>query len=219
LGGDDGVVVTEVELLAGVDAAFEVTRDGLVLWPDPHPGGSPLDEEYSRVTNPPKWRIIGARADAWLMALVDAGVAAVERDTTVHWKALPGTVISRTDRVVPHAAGALPLVVARSQIEDVPDAGVTLGVGDPAVCVTWVPYCGCDACDSGAQYELDQLDTHIRGVISGVFRRLSMGDREITVIGEGSWNASGLAPSSDITAILAQPTGWDEISGPSWLDE
>jgi hypothetical protein len=86
LGGDDGVVVTEAELLASVDAAFEVTRVGLVLWPDPHPDRSPLDHEYSRTTDPNKWRIIGARADAWLVALVEASLATVERDAAVDWK-------------------------------------------------------------------------------------------------------------------------------------
>ena len=44
-----------------------------------------------------------------------------------------------------------------------PNAAVslTLGVGDPAVCIGWLPDCGCDACDSGSPNELEQLDrTH-----------------------------------------------------------
>ena len=80
------------------------------------------------------------------------------RDVEVHWKAAPRTAISRTDRLVPYVAGALPLVVARSRIDDTDDAGVTLGAGHPAVCVAWIPSCGCDACDGGAQPEIDQLD-------------------------------------------------------------
>lgn len=210
--------MTEAELLAAVDAAFEVTGRGLVPWPAPHPDRSPLDEEYSRVTDPSKWRIIGARADAWMVALADAGLGVGERSAAVRWQVPPGTVISRTDRLVPYAAGALPLVIARSRIEDIDDAGVTLGAGDPAVCVTWVPACGCDACDDGAQHELDQLDAAILAVVRGVFRRLWKGDREITVFGDGSWNATGLGHRRAL-AVLAEPSGWDEVSGTSWLRE
>jgi hypothetical protein len=211
-------MVTKAELCAAVDAAFEVTGLGLVAWPDPHSGRSPLDEEYSRVTDPSKWRIVGARADAWAVALSDAGLAVMERGAAVRWRTLPATAVSRTDRLVPYAAGALPLVIARSRIGDTDDVGVTLGVGDPAMCVTWIPHCGCDACDDGAQYELDQVDTSILAIVLGVFRRLWSGDREITVFAEGSWNATGLG-SGDVAAVLAEPSGWNEVSGSSWLGE
>jgi len=197
---------------------FKVTGRRLVPWPDPHPGRSPLEEEYSRLTDPTKWRIIGARADAWVLALTDAGLAMVQRDTSVHWRGTPGTVILRTDRVVPYATGAVPLVVARSRIGDIDDAGVTLGAGDPAVCVTWIPGCGCDACDSGSQNELDDLDAHILAIVSGVFRRLSARGCEITVLGDGSWSASGASLPRDIPAIIAEPSGWKDLSGTSWLD-
>ena len=176
--GDDGEVVTEHELIARVDAAFAVTGRGLAGWPDPHPDRSLVrDEEYSRSSNPAKWRIVGARADAWLMALHETGLAVVYPGAQVQWRVPPKTVVSRTDRIVPRVAGALPLVVARSQLGAVDDAGVTLGVGDPAVCAVWIPDCGCDACDSGSQDVLDELDEHVFGVVSGAFRRLWSGDR------------------------------------------
>lgn len=216
-GRHDGSVVTEVELRASVDAVFEVTGIGMVPWPAPHPDRSPLDVEYSRVTDGRKWRIIGARADAWVIALVEAGVANVDRRTEVEWRAPPGTVISRTDRVMPRAAGALPLVVARSQLATIPDAGITLGAGDPAVCVAWFPHCGCDACDSGSGDALDDLDAHVFAVVSGAFRRLSLGRSAITVIGDGGWSASNLPRGADVARILADPTGWDEVAGGSWL--
>jgi hypothetical protein len=215
-GEHNGVVPTETELLAAVDAAFEITGRGLAQWSDPHPDRSSLDEEYSRLTDPGRWRIIGARIDAWLLALVDAGLAAVEREAAIRWRVKPGTVISRTERLAPAAAGALPLVVARSRLGDIDDAGVTLGVGDPANCLAWFPECGCDACDSGSRDELDRLDDHVRSIVSGAFRRLSARDREITVIGKG-WSASGKFDRYEIDAIIADPTGWDEVAGTSWL--
>jgi Family of unknown function (DUF6226) len=213
---DDGVIL-ESELLAAVDRAFSTTARGLQQWPDPHPDRSPRDEEYSRLTDPAKWRVIGARADAWTVALVDAGLAVVEADAAVDWREGPRVEISRAIRVVPFAPGALPLVIARSRIGIIPDAGVVLGVGDPAVCVQWFPDCGCDACDSGSQNELDHLDAHIRGIVGGVFRRLTDGEREITVIGEPGWTASGEFARREVDAILADPTGWAELTGESWL--
>lgn len=210
-------MVTEIELLGAVDAAFKVTRRGLASWPDPHPDRLPHDEEYSRLADPTKWRIIGARADAWLAATADLGLVTVQRDVKVQWAALPSTVVSRTDRSTPHATGALPLVLARSQVGTVDDAGITLGVGDPAICMAWFPHCGCDACDSGSQDVLDDLDAHIRGVVTGAFRRLSSGDREVTIIGHGQRSASGVR-GRDVDAVLADPAGWDELAGTSWLD-
>ncbi|MCY3863114.1 MAG: DUF6226 family protein [bacterium] len=44
------------------------------------------------------------------------------------------------------------------------DAGVSLGVGDPAVLVLAAPDCGCDACDSGSQ---DALDEYMLSVVTG----------------------------------------------------
>jgi hypothetical protein len=218
LARDDRAVMSEPELRALVDAAFEVTGRGFAAWPDPRPDRSPLDEEYSRVSDPAKWRIIGARAEAWLVTLSDVGLAVVERDVAVHWREAPGTSMSRTDRVVPRATGAVPLIVARSQIEDIHDAGVTLGVGDPAVCTAWFPHCGCDACDSGSHADLDQLDAQILAVVSGRFRRLAAGDRVITLLGDGGWRGVNLR-RHEVRAILTDPRGWEEVSGTSWLAE
>lgn len=189
----------------------------MVTWADPHPDRSPLDEEYSRLLDPSKWRIIGARADAWLVALVDAGLAVVEPNEDVGWHEEPRVVVSRADRAVPVARGALPLVVARTRLGDVDDAGVVVGVGDPAVCVDWLPDCGCDACDSGSQNELDCLDRRMLNIVSGTFRRLSNRARTITIDGDDGWTASGPFGRRGVEAIIADPAGWDELSGASWL--
>ena len=210
-------MVTEVELLAAVDAAFQFSAYASTGWPDPHPNRAPLQEEYSRLSDPGKWRIIGARADAWLVALVDTGLATLERDIPIRWRVPPMTAPSRTDRLVPAAAGALPLVVARCRFGGIDDAGFTLGVGDPAVCVSRFPACGCDACNGGSQEELDRLDGLVCGVVSGAFRRLSRRDSEITVNGARGWSASGMFDHHDIQRILAHPAGWDELVGVSWL--
>lgn len=159
-------------LMARVGAAFEVTGRDHAPWADPHPDRSPADEEYSRVTDPAKWRIVGARADAWIEALTAAGLADVRRDAEPTWRESPSTAVHRADVVTPRREGALPLVLARSRIEGVDDAGVTIGIGDPATVVWWIPDCGCDACDSGSRAVLDELDEWIGGVVRGEHRRL-----------------------------------------------
>ncbi|MEZ5298633.1 MAG: DUF6226 family protein [Ilumatobacteraceae bacterium] len=160
------------QLLAAVETAFETTGRDLSPWDDPHPDRSPLDEEYSRLLDPAKWRIVGARVDAWVEALVGAGLADVERDATVDWVDDPGTISYRTDRLAPRRDGAVPLVVRRNRIEGVDGAGITLGAGAPAVVVESIPDCGCDACDSGSQDVLDQVDECIGGIVRGEFRHL-----------------------------------------------
>jgi hypothetical protein len=211
-------VVAESELIAAVDDAFAMTGRGLTQWPDPHPDRSPLPEEYSRLLDPAKWRILGARAQAWLLALAEVRVAAIEANPKVEWRVEAGPIITRVDGVHPVATGALELVVARSQIGDVADAGVVIGVGDPAICAGLFPDCGCDACDSGSQDELDRLDQCILGVVSGAFRRLSDGVREITVRGPDGWTASGGFSRGEVDKVLANRIGWHELSGPSWLN-
>ena len=100
------------------------------------------------------------------------------------------------------------------------DAGIVLGVGDPAECIAWIPDCGCDACDSGSANELDYLDVYMNGIITGAFRRVTDGSRTITVIGDDVRTTSGFEPRSqdEVEAALADPTGWNELSGASWLD-
>jgi hypothetical protein len=217
-GGDDGEVVTEAELLRAVDRAFETTGRATPGWPDPHPDRKVQDEEYSRVTNGAKWRILGARVDAWFAALSDAGLADIERDADVRWldDPLPGSAI---DRAVPRAAGAIPLVVGRAAIADVEDAGLRIAVGDPAKALISIPDCGCDACDSGSVNELEHLDDHLISVVTGRLRRLWRDGGDITSLGtDGRWSSSWRgATQASVPAVLADPKGWHELSGASWL--
>lgn len=220
-----GVIVLQ-ELLVAVEAAFVHTSRSSAPWPDPHPDRSLIpDEAYSRLTNPARWRILGQRTDAWLIALVQAGLANVGPEATVSWttQPQPQPVISRAERAIPVVAGALELVVAHSQIGDVDDAGLVLGVGSPAECINRFPDCGCDACDSGSQNELDHLDTHMLSIVTGSFRRLSDGEAVITVIGDGGWSATGFSSTGrrigrQVEAVLDNPHGWSELTGRSWLD-
>lgn len=210
-------MVTVAELIRSVDVAFATTAQGLEPWPDPHPDRAPLDEEYSRVLDPRKWRIIPARAEAWCVAAVDLGLATIEHGVTVRWASDRGRDHTRVDRLLPRCVDCLPLVLAYSAFEGVDVNAVTIGVGDPAVEVTGVPTCGCGACDSGSQAELGLLDEHMLGVLGGQFRHLTDGERTIVVHGAHSWSASGDFDRYEVDRVLADPRGWHEVTGPSWL--
>ena len=116
---------------------------------------------------------------------------------------------------MPRAPSAEPLVIARGRIESVDDAALTIGVGEPAVIVESIPDCGCDACDSGSQDALDQLDEYLLAIVSGQFRRLERGRQAITVLpdGLGARNMN----RRKVEAVLANPMGWYEVNGASWL--
>lgn len=179
------------DLMAAVDAAFVETGRGLPGWPDPHPDRMPLDEEYSRVANPQRWEILAARAEAWFKALADAGLAEIETEAAVAWQEPPRIPVARTIRAVPLAPGAIPLTVAMTSFDDVEWPSVTLGAGDPAAFVAMAPDCACDACDTGSQGALDELDEYMLCVVTGAYRKLWRGRREITVYSEHHMGWSG----------------------------
>lgn len=212
-----------IDLLTAVDAAFAETSRGLRQWDDPHDGEMPAEDEYSRCTDPAKWRIIGARADAWIHVLTAAGLATVELDVTLTWlRDVPAP--RRSDLVIPVAAGALTLAVGRTAAGDGTDWGVVIGVagsGGLLAVVCFLPDCGCDACDSGSANELVLVDDAIGSVVSGTFRHLTRGESSITVTdrGRGARNLRrrGRGRTRDeIDRVLADPTGWHEITGTAW---
>ena len=118
-----------VELIASVDAAFVETGRGLAGWEDPHPGRMPLVEEYSRLTNPQKWGILGARAEAWLKALAAAGLAEIEPDAGVVWEEQPRVDVVRVQRALPLGIGAIPLIFAWTRFGEALAWIHRLGVG------------------------------------------------------------------------------------------
>ena len=161
-------------LLADVDRAFVVTGAATPGWPDPHPGmASPLEEEYSRVTDVGKYRILESRVDAWIDALGHAGYARAAEVSTPRWLGddQPPDRHVRVRRIDPVAPGGLCLLVADTQVDGERfglDVGICGSDADDAVLVARVPPCGCDACDSGSEDLLDELDRWFLAVAAGL---------------------------------------------------
>lgn len=209
----DTVGVIEEELIELVEREFARPSRGLDRWPDPHPDRQPADNEYSRVTDARRYRIVGARADSWAAVAVELDLA-VTHDR-VEWADPPPTHLRRPYVVVPKAIGAMPIVIARHQLGDCDDAGLTLGAGEPSIVIDFLPDCGCDACDSGSDDLLEVVDRWLSAVITGRYRRLSKGDQVITVVGDSRSSSNIDRRRAD--AVLADPKGWTELSGTSWL--
>ena len=205
--------MSEDDLIEAVERAFERSSGDLPSWLDPHPDRQPDDSEYSRVTNAERYRIVGARADAWAAAVIQLGLA-VTHDR-VDWAEPPQTDFRRPFIIVPNVVAALPVVIARHRLGDCDDAGLTLGLGSPALPVAFLPDCGCDACDSGSQDLIDVVDQYFHAIITGRYRRLSKGDQVIEVVGNNRSSSNIGWRRAD--AVLAHPEDWADLTGTSWL--
>lgn len=200
-------------------AAFVTTGSATPSWPDPHAwSGEPLEEEYSRLLDPGKYRILRARWDAWVQALTGFGLGVVEEvgDPVGAWGEALSDLPERTVRLRPVRAGALPLLLGSDSLDGVPDATAGLGAGEPAVLALSLPGCGCDACDDGSDQLLDELDEHVLAVVTGEFVHLEKkrGGGTVVSTAPGEWSAEGdFAEARDVDALLGQARAGR--SGPS----
>lgn len=204
-----------LDLLAEVERAFAVTGADTPPWPDPHTGvdGTRRDaaeEEYSRCTDPGKYRILEARAAAWTQVLTSHGWARVEEaadGAALPWHVAPHTSLHSATVLRPHRPGAVPLVLQRTAPADAPGStdlapadallpGLVVGVGEEPVPLEAIPDCGCDACDSGSRDLLEQLDRLVVSVVDGSFEHIidARGYRSRTSFGAEAGSGEGELP-------------------------
>ena len=206
-------------LLPAVDAAFARLRGDLADWPDPHPDGSPpLEEEYSRSLEPEKYRLLTARADAWVEAIAAAGlgVAQERAPQDVGWE---GEMILTPTRVVVVTGreGTQPIVVGIAPSQSADEAFVQVGVGEPAEVLERQPDCGCDACDTGSAALLDTVDDAFVLARGGGVLVVREGDRVVRRTLEG-WSSSGVSDAErwlDDAAAGRRTDG--VVAGEPWL--
>ncbi|WP_205470877.1 DUF6226 family protein [Nocardioides sp. SYSU D00038] len=177
-----------LDLRPDVAARFVVTGADTPGWPDPHPTieDEPTEEEYSRLLDPGKYRILRSRLQAWLDVLAAHGAVRLE----------PGAAGAEWWR--PTAAHALPVRLRWSDLDGVEDAVVEIAVGEPPVVVLQLPECGCDACDDGSEQLLRDLDDLLDEVVSGRFAHVTTGTGgRIWSTGSAGWSAVGDLPEDD----------------------
>lgn len=202
-------------LLPAVDAAFAGLRGDLADWPDPHPGARrAAEEEYSRRDDPERYRLLAARADAWVEAVVAAGLGGAERvdPASVTWVEPSPLSPSRTT-VLRGRPGTLPVTI--SVLDDETFVGV--GVGEPVETLDLQPDCGCDACDTGSADLLETLDAAFVLALSGGVLVVREGDRVVRRTLDG-WSASGVGDGARWLEEAAGGRRTDGVvAGAPWL--
>jgi hypothetical protein len=206
-------------LLPAVDEAFARLRGDLADWPDPRPDGRrPAEEEYSRVTDPERYRLLGARADAWIEVLTARGTASavVTDPDQVAWV---GSIHGRFDRVtVLHGrAGTQPVSVAWAPSQSAEEAFVQVGVGQPAHVLESQPDSGCDACDTGSADLLETVDGAFILALDGGVYVVREDDRVVRRTLDG-WSSSGVSDAERWLddAVAGRRTD-GVVAGEPWL--
>lgn len=196
-------IVTRVvgldELRTRVAQSYD--RLGMPSWPHPHPGrASPEEEEYSRVTDPGRYRIVHARARMWADRLGELPGVRVETLAPAPLDA-EGRLgrFDRGVRVTSPRPGTLPLLLlerdARLSDQQATLAVLHLSIVRPQVAMEMLPQCGCDACDFGSEDLLDAVDDAIGNVIGGPF---------VALRGNG-WHAQWHPGGSSSVGIRRKP--------------
>ncbi|MGD7705192.1 DUF6226 family protein [Microlunatus sp. Y2014] len=168
-------MVTVDELRTEVSTRAD--RLGLPSWPAPRPPmASPREEEYSRITEPRRYRIVHERARVWAQVLTERLDVTATELAPGTWQGLGS--LDRFDRGV-RLSAALPgtLDLLLLELDVVPTdgpAGATLPVlgvcvDRPDIGVTMQPDCGCDACDTGSADLLSAIDEPIMALIGGPY--------------------------------------------------
>ena len=161
------------ELQAQVAVSYD--RLGMPAWANPHPGMAPArEEEYSRVTEPERYRIVHARARVWADRLGD--LPGVDVETLAPAPLDDEGHLGRFDRGVRLTSprlGTLPLLLLERDVRwpevDGSLAVLHISVVRPQVAVDRLPDCGCDACDFGSDDLLRAIDETVGTVIGGPF--------------------------------------------------
>lgn len=206
-------------LLPAVDVAFARLRGDLADWPHPRPDGRPAEpEEYSEVSDAGRYRLLAARAEAWVEAITSArlGAAREVAPGSVRWLGDRAVVPTRVV-VVEGRTGTCPVAVGLAPLTGADEAVVQVGVGDPAEVLLLEPDCGCDACDTGSADLLETLDDAFVLALSGGVYAVREGDGVVRRSLDG-WSSTGVRDGERWLAEAADGRRTDGVvAGDPWL--
>jgi hypothetical protein len=213
--------MTDDELLELVAAQFRRTGTETPGWPDPHPDMEPpLEEEYSRLLDPGKYRIMRARVDAWQAVLESLEAVMVEPLDAATVPVLRHVPAETAFKWTPTAPDALPVLVTYRSMHAQESTVLEIGAGDPLRLLMAQPECGCDACDDGSDHLLRQIDAFFLHLLSGQLIHVALADGRVQTARDG-WDASGEVgvgdPERIITDARAGISPHDVTRGAPWL--
>jgi hypothetical protein len=213
---DDTLSPAWLHIMAEVEEVFAVMGTDTPGWDDPHeqlPGDqSSPDEWYSRVTAPERYRILWTRAQAWEEVIMRHGWARrteVAADQLVWATDRPSTdwPVTVLEPVQP-GGGPLILIRTGSPVGQ-RSPGIVVGTGTPvALPFDIIPDCGCDACDYGSSYLIEELDQEIIPVLDG---SCSAGVKPGRRRGE-TWYSTPFTSGGSVTHDRFEQRGWSEVT-------
>lgn len=158
-------------LRAATRDAFKIISQSTPGWPDPRPNGEPPSgADFESCEDPGKFRIVAARAEAWIAALTQTGLATAEtlEGSDDLWREVPETGPAiRVVRLRPKRESAVPMLFGFCWLQGEPEARVVVGAGEPAAIVGILPQCECDACDVGSNLLVEDFDDAVLNVVTG----------------------------------------------------
>ncbi|WP_298993266.1 DUF6226 family protein [uncultured Pseudokineococcus sp.] len=215
------------ELLHAVSDAFTAAGGDHLGWADPHPDRQVDDDEYSRVSDPGKYRIVTVRTAAWVTALTETGLATAEPIPAPRapWRAPPSSLADQAHATWLHPVrtGAVPLLLCLNKVGTPEHDYLLVGAGDPAVEVDLVPDRGCDACDSGSAGLLEELDQHVLDVVAGDLVHITLPSGTVCGRGNGwsaQWPQGSARSREDVEVLLEEARAGNSpymvVRGPAW---
>lgn len=179
-------------LLDDVEAAFAVTGAATPGWSSPDVDRSD-SSIYERVTEPERFEIAAARAEAWGKVLTARG-----------WATSWTRGIQRV--LVPARRAAVPMVFHVKHNHGA--TFVTVGVGDPPFMLQEHPDCACDGCDMGSESLLRGIDEDIFSVVDGSLEVVEGGGRR-TLRTSFSGSHSTTSKRGPVRGVSGGPWGTD----------
>lgn len=154
----------------------------------------PLDEAYSRVTNPERFRPLHQRALETVARLNSEYEIILEEGMELDGELEQGTLARPSVKLTPLQDSSASVTIAFTNF---PALRVRAG--------HWVidvfPSCGCDACDEMPEEELERLTELLDSVVAGRFREAMRCSRMALVGSPGSY---GTAKAADLEGQFIQ---------------